>query len=586
MRAVADPPLKGDVPHRMQVIEGPSAEQGRLLHEYEVLPDGVSAPDAPRRVTEGFPIAGTGLGATRTIHLRAMSLDGRPGASVSRVAFSPGGDGYYGHSIASIAGATLSGFPAAGATDPFEYDATDGVRLRAIPAISGGAAWGTVAGGLTITHRVGPYLGAAKVESNEVDLGADVRFVLDIYDEVRRRSGTFPLKAIAALSIMPICPEGYEPYRDDTALHPGWLAREAQGDGKARNPIRPQHARWEFVIGTSASVPHADADYRPYIPGMWLKGRYLRVRLVLAEPTCHWQVTCPNATVVARIPRLHTTHAGTPEAAVTAPPGSSCLDTSNGVLYRKETGIGNTGWLSTSPLPADHSAQMKGLVPFAQGAGTVQKFEPWPADAYSWFSHFDFDTGTPGARGIAVATAGGSVTNLGTYQGVVELLSGGVAGNYASVVMACFTSGDTPHDPSLQTILEFWVKFPALPATYRIFFGLLSDESGASALNAVYFNAIDSANSGHFQGICTSGGVSSTVSSSQTPDDTWRKFRVVRMGSGVKFFIDGTQVGSEVTTNIPTADLKFALTVRCRTNTQQVTAHLDFAGIHAEAKNL
>lgn len=38
-------------------------------------------------------------------------------------------------------------------------------------------------------------------------------------------------------------------------------------------------------------------------------------------------------------------NAGTPESAVTAPVGAICHDTTNGVLYIKATGTGNTGWV-------------------------------------------------------------------------------------------------------------------------------------------------------------------------------------------------------------------------------------------------
>jgi len=39
-----------------------------------------------------------------------------------------------------------------------------------------------------------------------------------------------------------------------------------------------------------------------------------------------------------------TAYAGNPNGNVAAPPGSICLDTANGVVYRKASGTGNTGW--------------------------------------------------------------------------------------------------------------------------------------------------------------------------------------------------------------------------------------------------
>jgi hypothetical protein len=43
-------------------------------------------------------------------------------------------------------------------------------------------------------------------------------------------------------------------------------------------------------------------------------------------------------------PALMPPHAGTPEGAVTATVGSLCIDKTNGELYVKNTGTGNTGW--------------------------------------------------------------------------------------------------------------------------------------------------------------------------------------------------------------------------------------------------
>lgn len=50
------------------------------------------------------------------------------------------------------------------------------------------------------------------------------------------------------------------------------------------------------------------------------------------------QIKCGTDTIWA-------TSAGSPEGAVTAPLGSICSDTTNGKLYVKETGVGNTGWV-------------------------------------------------------------------------------------------------------------------------------------------------------------------------------------------------------------------------------------------------
>lgn len=46
---------------------------------------------------------------------------------------------------------------------------------------------------------------------------------------------------------------------------------------------------------------------------------------------------------------VQTRYAGTPESNVTASPGAQCADTTNGKLYVKATGTGNTGWVALKP---------------------------------------------------------------------------------------------------------------------------------------------------------------------------------------------------------------------------------------------
>src|SRR5204863_1728549 len=106
---------------------------------------------------------------------------------------------------------------------------------------------------------------------------------------------------------------------------PLWMPREVYTDGSPRQPLRD--GRWEFVIGTSSSVSHADGDYRAYVPGMILRGRYLRVRVVLYDPTGWHQVICPTASVTAQIVRTPVVvGTGSPESVVTRPPGMLYVD--------------------------------------------------------------------------------------------------------------------------------------------------------------------------------------------------------------------------------------------------------------------
>lgn len=66
------------------------------------------------------------------------------------------------------------------------------------------------------------------------------------------------------------------------------------------------------------------------------------VRSAAAE----WTIYGSNGTILGNIvTSLIRKNAGTPESAVTAPVGAICHDTTNGDLYVKESGTGNTGWV-------------------------------------------------------------------------------------------------------------------------------------------------------------------------------------------------------------------------------------------------
>jgi lysophospholipase L1-like esterase len=56
-------------------------------------------------------------------------------------------------------------------------------------------------------------------------------------------------------------------------------------------------------------------------------------------------------------------NAGTPESAVTAPVGAICQDTTNGLLYVKASGTGNTGWVKLSTISSTDTLTNKRVTP-------------------------------------------------------------------------------------------------------------------------------------------------------------------------------------------------------------------------------
>lgn len=348
-RVSVDPPSRGDPASFVQVVQGADEYTGKLVAETKVLPSGPIGVDGPpRQVSMPIPLDGTG--GSKTLVVRKMGTAGRPSSSVART--SPEVEdlaGFHEVAVCSWSGTTRSNVPAAGTTDAHEFDATHGARARAKPTLANatsGNGWGTLASGLLASARVhGAYLQTITVESDEVDLGAALVFRLTAADTVGRASAAGTIRPLWATKV-PMIPAAHP----DVRLLPegvAWASRETRLDGYPRQPVR--NWRWEYVVGTSSPVAHASSDYKPLVPGQLVSGRYVRVRLVVTDPTGQHRVICPSATVTAHVFRRTRTGTGSPESVVTAPPGSHFMRTDGPPHhYVKATGIGNTGWVATN----------------------------------------------------------------------------------------------------------------------------------------------------------------------------------------------------------------------------------------------
>jgi hypothetical protein len=357
-RVALDPPTTGDPASFVQVIQGADEFVGVLVAEQKVIPSGPIGPDGPpQQVSATFPMGG--YGGTKSVTVRQMGAAGRPGAGTTRTVNEP--DELADHhevAVASWSGTTRVNFPAAAATDTFEYDATDGARLRAKPTLAGAtggaAGWGTLATGiLADTSLAGAYMRSLVVESDEVDIGANLTFRLTVTHTGARKSAVGAVTSRRLESFKtPLVPARDIDGARLLAEGPRWAAREIRLDGKPRQPLR--HFRWEYVVGTSSPVAHTSSDYRPFVDGMMLKGRYIRVRLVASEPTGYHQIVVPSATIKALIPKRNVVGAGSPEGVVAGPPGSTFTRTDGPPNhYVKATGYGSTGWLEVGGV-SDH----------------------------------------------------------------------------------------------------------------------------------------------------------------------------------------------------------------------------------------
>lgn len=349
-RVTVDAPAPSDPPAFVQVIQGADEYVGKLVAETKVLPAGPIGTDGPPQHVS-LPLPLEGYGGTKDLTVRHMGQAGRPGPGTTQTVREPDdAPPFHEVAVCSWSGTTRVNVPAASATTAHEFDATDGARARAKPtcagATGGASGWGTAASGLLASAPVhGAYLPTIEVESDEVDLGSSVTFRLTTKDTVGRKSAAGTLRPVWATKV-PAVPAAHQ----DVRLLPegvAWAMRETRADGKPRQPLRSW--RWEYVVGTSSPVAHGDSDYKPVTPGMLLRGRYLRVRLVVTDPTGQHQIICPSATVTALVYRRTVVGTGSPESVVAAPPGSHFTRTDGPPHhYVKATGLGNTGWLATN----------------------------------------------------------------------------------------------------------------------------------------------------------------------------------------------------------------------------------------------
>lgn len=122
-------------------------------------------------------------------------------------------------------------------------------------------------------------------------------------------------------------------------------------------------------------------------------------------------------------------NAGTPEGAVTAAVGSLCLDTTNGAVYEKRTGAGNTGWLRL--VPTDDSRMTDARTPTAHKT-----------------SHQDGGSDEMNVAGLSGLLADGQVAvTIRTTTGPTDLAVGAVAdGEYLKRTGATTVSGNPRTD--------------------------------------------------------------------------------------------------------------------------------------------
>jgi hypothetical protein len=218
-----------------------------------------------------------------------------------------------------------------------------------------------------------------------------------------------------------------------------------------------------------------------------------------------------------------------PEGAVSANPGSYSHDPFSGIVYFKFTGTGNTGW-----YPIFQSLPQKLFTIY---------------DDFTNLSLLNWDTG---GENVIISSENGHPGIVKT--GYSEQFNGFYySANFLSSIK-CILLG------SGKLSVNFVVNLNTLstnPNEYQAYFGLTDEMILADPqepANGVWFYYTDSVNSGQWVLNCSSGGTTTSVNTTVAASTNWVNlgFIVNADADEVNFTINGTPVGTPITTNIPT----------------------------------
>lgn len=376
--AEVEPKDSDDAADRVDVIQGSDPQTGSLI---ATLPLPAAAPnlaDGQSRASVAIPFTGLGFSDTRSWSVVHRAPDGRAGTPALIQDLLPDMDDAGLLELAKIDGATLDHFPAPAASSPWEHDATDGFRLKRIPTTDGMVGlseWESPAGLLANVHEYCAYLPRGTIESEEIDLGAVQRGILDVYHEIQRASASPPADWPASMFTgIPMQP-GDDPDFAGTRDGPDWIfVRGMDGAGKPLHPLRPRiFVKW----GTTTPIPSA---YVPYRPLMWIpKARYVRLKIDIQDYGL-WQVKVPKLFVRLRIKR-----------AVQVGSGSVPGNQATGILT-----LANDRVTGASPFP---NALTVLLTPRTAGRGlAVIAKAPSDSPPNVTVTHFDMAGATPATQ--------------------------------------------------------------------------------------------------------------------------------------------------------------------------------------------
>lgn len=298
-----DPVAMGEVDGRVEVVAVPAgfshASQGRLVGEFPIERADLVMADASR--SQGLAFGVESIATVRNLLFRVISPTGQPGPTIAKtlaMAERPGSS----TTIASISSADGShpGFPSVPSVEAFEYGAGYGARLLALPDWTDIDDW--FADVLPGLERISPFATNAIVRTNELDLGSIKRFILEIADEVHRETqlGAYDTEnACAIFASASLSPTDVPEIRR-SAESGTWQFRELFADGTPRRAIRPENARWVYWAGDTSPISTDEDDAILYVPGAYVRARYVIAELRLREPCGMHRLQTGNVRIRAR----------------------------------------------------------------------------------------------------------------------------------------------------------------------------------------------------------------------------------------------------------------------------------------------
>lgn len=239
---------------------------------------------------------------------------------------------------------------------------------------------------------------------------------------------------------------------------------------------------------------------------------------------------------------------GTPEGAITANIGSFCIDGTNGILYRKDSGTGNTGWVAFAPYqiagtsasdPAD--ASDAGVLSLdsnyfsisANGWATLSNPPSNQTTNVDWFDDMNYHSYNSNSTSVwnRASTNAAVPTGVQQHFGVAASPSG----DSSMQSGLCITTGGA------EITLDWYVKMASTTPG--------AGEDCRFGFTNIYF--LFGVGYTNWRMVANSGGTTNNDSSIAYSTD-WVKLTLVvnAAGTSVEFFVDDVS-GGTVTTNLP-----------------------------------